>query len=94
MITWPVYSGRASYPTTCKIQFWYIGPMEGSVLHSIAFSDASRCGGQKKDDEIQLTGSWVGVLFQKILATGHNTGQVIIKDERCQSNLTSFLTSY
>ncbi len=35
---------------------------------------------QKKDDEIQLIGSWdLGVLFQKVLPAGHNAGQVIIK---------------
>ncbi len=33
-------AGRTSRPTgttTCKIQFWYIGPTEGPILHSIAF---------------------------------------------------------
>ncbi len=34
---------------------------------------------QKKDDEIRLIGSRdLGVLFQKVLPAGHNTGQVII----------------
>ncbi len=34
---------------------------------------------KKKDDEIRLIGSSdLGVLFQKVLPTGHNAGQVII----------------
>ncbi len=74
------YCWQDQFPTTCKIQFWYIGLTEGPVLHSIAFSDASRCGTKKKDDEIWLIGSWdLGVLFQKVLPAGHNAGQVIIK---------------
>ncbi len=35
-------------PAFCKIQFWYIVPMEGPVLHSIAFIDASRCDAKKR----------------------------------------------
>ncbi len=76
---WPTM--RPSAPATCNIQFWYIGPMEGPILHFIAFSDASRYGAKKKDDEIRLIGSWdVEVLFQKVLPAGHNAGQVIIED--------------
>ncbi len=57
-------TSRPTSPTTCKIQFWYIGSTEAPVLHSIAFSNANRCGAKKKDDEIRLIGSWdLGVLF-------------------------------
>ncbi len=69
-------------PTTCKIQFWYIGPTERPALHYIAFSDASRWGA-KKDDEIRLIGSWdLGVLFPQVLPAVHNAGQVIIKTNK------------
>ncbi len=53
--------------------------MEGPILHSVAFSDASRCG-TKKYDEIRLIGSCdLAVLSQEVLPAGHNAGQVIIK---------------
>ncbi len=82
-LTSVLLAGPASHPigpTPCKIRFWYIGPTEGPVLHSIVFGDASRCGAKKKDDEIRLIGSWdLGVLFWKVLPAGHSAGQVIIK---------------
>ncbi len=56
--TWPT-AGRTSHPTgpiTCKIQFWYIGHAEGPVLHSVAFSNASRCGAKKK----KMKFGWLG----------------------------------
>ncbi len=66
-------------PPLTKFNFDILVLPEGPALHSAAFSDASR-GGEKKDDEIWLTGSWdLEVLFKKVLLIGHNAGRVIIK---------------
>ncbi len=85
MITWPACTaGMTSLLPVLPLakfnfdNFDILVPQEGPVLHSIALSDASRCGAKKKNDEIRLIGSWdLGVLFLKVLPTGHNAGWVI-----------------
>ncbi len=81
-LTSVLLAGPAVVPVLplAKFNFDILVLSEGATLHSIAFSDASRYDAKKNDDEIRLIGSWdLGVLFQKVLPAGHNTGRVIIK---------------
>ncbi len=81
MITWPAYCWQdqpsyRSYYLQNSISYpkdlYYI------LLLSVMPVDV----GQKKDNAIRLIGSWdLGVLFQKVLPAGHNSGRVIIKEK-------------
>ncbi len=83
MITWPACTaGRTSRPigrTTCKIQFWYIDATGRTLLHSVAFSDVSRCGTKKRWWNLVDWQLRFGSFIQEGTPAGHNAGRVIIK---------------
>ncbi len=71
-VTSVLLAGPAGLPILplAKFNFDILVLQEGPVLHSVAFSDASRCG-PKKNVKIWLIGSWdLGVLLYKVLPAG------------------------